>query len=1250
MLAVTRLLKKVDEKDALTVAKQILENSVDSQPSEESARDSDTENSGALAVNGAASAPIRVPDRSRPIQPRQTRTSARQQQEVTTKLIPPVKRVNGADTSEPYSNGTVKPKSSSDSTAANGPRSGVNASSSTRKQGGESWLADLTVANMKKQNLANEKADQRQQQEVQVVHAATNGSTSGGAGLKDSKRTFVSKLRSGLTRTTTVGTPSKPLSESEKSVKSTMSIKSPLSVKSDASYLASIITTPTAATDPFTPGAISVVIRQEGEPALSTTPSYEIPISALTRPRLTKTFIQEKARSTYAPASLAQSDQPRRRPGRPPGYFLGPTSCAYCRVQHRRCDYNTVCARCIKAKIPCDRSGTVERPSVIVREARQQARAEAAAALAVAVAAGLAVIPDKSPRSGQRYHDGILSDASGPSRMASTRSSAPRPAGVKRRRTPSPSDVTRDNIIEQRVKRVATVRSVEKYDPSAFSRQKRKLAQPSGSQPSSTQKQYASSSASSSRRGHSTDSEIDELETDEDDEGASSSKATSAGSPSKGKKKVGKPLGKAGSKTATVFRAKGARKLNLMMATKTRRGRPSNATRYARNPSLIPPPKLAKPKGMRGRPRKGPLINNRADDSSDEDDSDDSDDSDSDVSEDDDESSAVVVPSKRPRDTSSSKMKMGKGEGKGKGKGQGKGKGKGKGKQIAADSSDDESTKSSGVEEEEEEKKPVRLVRKAYLKSGLYSVDLKINPTNNSKLSVMVAQSAKSGNNGKAAVVTSKRSRSGISSPPGTHFQLPINYGAVLMSKQKDFCLPFDIMQAWQAGLLRKTMQPEPFTKIRSNIFLERKRRTETSPMVCHCTPPPPGAGRVGCGEDCYNRVMFYECISAHCPCGDQCSNQRFQKKHNEDHLQVIWTQERGFGIQTKKPIKKGSLVIEYRGEVISQNECHRRMETIYKNNKNFYFLEYEKGEVVDACQKGTNARFVNHSCSPNSQIEKWFLNGEMSIGIFASQDIPAGAEISYDYNFSSFSGAQKQKCRCGAPNCRGYIGERVSKNKEPANNGMLTSGRAGKKVDLRKRGSRRRKLNDQEPSSLRQNQMPTVRQIRQRQSDKYKEDKMAAIRYTKLLLFRNIRLVEAKYIKYARTKSRSYQDTVPRSWLLQARQCRKRSLEGVVDDLRAAVQEKEDEELRERFDELENGAESGVEDDGSDPSASVAAEESIVVELDAEEDEDDYADALDEYGDDEEGSTVYVEEETQEYELVDDTDEEVDQVAEDSD
>ncbi|KAF9360604.1 Histone-Lysine N-Methyltransferase ash1l [Mortierella sp. AD094] len=1166
MLAMTRLLKRVDKKDALTVAKKILENTTTTTALEETSKSTEAVNGAAPTPNGSSSKPNRPLDQSsNSHEPRQSRTGSRLRQEIATNVTPSPVHGNKYATRETRSKAAVtnslSTATATTATTTNG-NGLANGSGSKNRRGvssegseSETWLADLTIANVQKQNDAHEQEDQRLQEikEVNVTTSisAANGSAADGAAPSTSKRSFVSVLRSGRRRVVPLPEATDPTGLGHVSSNqglignSSVSVKSAPSVISDTStsFVASIISESFGSSDPNAVPNISVTFKPEGEGDADPlrVPGFEIPISALIQPRLTKTLIQQKARSTYAPPTLNQTEQPRRKPGRPPGYFLGPTSCAYCRAQHRRCDFNTVCIRCIKAKIPCDRSGTVDRPTIIVREARQQAKAEAAAALAAAVAAGLAIAPEK-PRPANRYsqlHALTMEAASITSKFSSPPPPEPTPsAGIKRRRSPSPSDVSRGNIIEQKVKRVASVNPIQKYDPSAYLKphnkanglKVRKLVN------GESNKGYISSTEVTSTGS---------LSGNTSDAGPSSS---SAGQ----KRKPGRP--------ATKYDE------SIQPAFKRSVGRPPNSVRYALNPSLIPQPKL---KRKPGRPPKSSAG-----------------------------TSTSIVPSKRSRN--SSKNARGKAISYTKNS---------KGKQVAEDSEDDEE---SDATNDEPEKPSVRLVRKMYLKSGLYSADLKVNPVNNSKLSVTLKQASKQASKhpqtSKALVSQNKRlSRAGGSSQSGPFFQLPINYGSVLISTEKDFCLPFDIMQAWQAGLLRKTIQPEPFVKIRSNIFLERKRRTETSPMVCHCTPPPPGAGRVGCGEDCYNRVMFYECISAHCPCGDQCSNQRFQKKHKEDHLRVIWTQERGFGIQTLAPIKKGNLVIEYRGEVISQSECHRRMETIYKNNKNFYFLEYEKGEVVDACQKGTIARFVNHSCSPNSQIEKWFLNGEMSIGIFASQDIPVGAEISYDYNFSSFSGAQKQKCRCGAPNCRGYIGERISKNKEPAPVAQ-SSGRSGKKADTRKRKAGRRKVNDQEPSSIRLTQMPSVRQIRQRQSDKYKEDKMAAIRYTKLFLFRNIRLVESKYIKYARTKSRSYQETVSRSWLMQARQCRKRSLEGVMDDLRAAAKEQEEEEFREQREE----SNSVGGDDGSDPSVSVTADEnSIVLELDAED-----ADAMDEYDD----------------------------------
>ncbi|RUP44687.1 hypothetical protein BC936DRAFT_149128 [Jimgerdemannia flammicorona] len=128
---------------------------------------------------------------------------------------------------------------------------------------------------------------------------------------------------------------------------------------------------------------------------------------------------------------------------------------------------------------------------------------------------------------------------------------------------------------------------------------------------------------------------------------------------------------------------------------------------------------------------------------------------------------------------------------------------------------------------------------------------------------------------------------------------------------------------------------------------------------TCNCTPPP--NGEMGCKEDCFNRMMFYECSPKYCPCGDQCSNQRFQRKEGVKELEVFWTNKRGFGLRTHVPISRNQLIIEYRGEIISQSLCQERMQNAYKNGRNFYFLDYQHGEVVDACVKGTEARFVNH-------------------------------------------------------------------------------------------------------------------------------------------------------------------------------------------------------------------------------------------------------------------------------------------------
>ena len=57
--------------------------------------------------------------------------------------------------------------------------------------------------------------------------------------------------------------------------------------------------------------------------------------------------------------------------------------------------------------------------------------------------------------------------------------------------------------------------------------------------------------------------------------------------------------------------------------------------------------------------------------------------------------------------------------------------------------------------------------------------------------------------------------------------------------------------------------------------------------------------------------------------------------------------------------------------------------------------------------------------------MQKWGVNGQYRMALFALEDIPAGAELTYDYNFALFNPEEGQRCKCGSEHCRGVIGGR---------------------------------------------------------------------------------------------------------------------------------------------------------------------------------------------------------------------------------
>ncbi|ESO90323.1 hypothetical protein LOTGIDRAFT_123404, partial [Lottia gigantea] len=108
---------------------------------------------------------------------------------------------------------------------------------------------------------------------------------------------------------------------------------------------------------------------------------------------------------------------------------------------------------------------------------------------------------------------------------------------------------------------------------------------------------------------------------------------------------------------------------------------------------------------------------------------------------------------------------------------------------------------------------------------------------------------------------------------------------------------------------------------------------------------------------------------------------------------------------------------------------------------------------VIDAGPKGNLSRFMNHSCQPNCETQKWMVNGDVRVGLFALNDISAGSELTFNYNLECL-GNEKTVCACGAFNCSGFLGVRP-KVSSIANANRVKDGnkkkKRKKKIDIKK-------------------------------------------------------------------------------------------------------------------------------------------------------------------------------------------------------
>jgi [histone H3]-lysine4 N-trimethyltransferase ASH1L len=167
---------------------------------------------------------------------------------------------------------------------------------------------------------------------------------------------------------------------------------------------------------------------------------------------------------------------------------------------------------------------------------------------------------------------------------------------------------------------------------------------------------------------------------------------------------------------------------------------------------------------------------------------------------------------------------------------------------------------------------------------------------------------------------------------------LPMFAGERLIKQGRDFKLPFDIFSPLPAG----QPKPDEWKKTNKNVFIgdaaefwRVHKFQEYSTCLCRKD--------IGCDEDCINKMMYYECDDNNCLLtAEQCGNRAFaglreRVKHGNKYdvgVEVLKTVDRGNGVRSNRCFAPNQIIVEYTGEILTQEECENRMHTRYKDNE----------------------------------------------------------------------------------------------------------------------------------------------------------------------------------------------------------------------------------------------------------------------------------------------------------------------------
>jgi histone-lysine N-methyltransferase SETD1 len=134
-----------------------------------------------------------------------------------------------------------------------------------------------------------------------------------------------------------------------------------------------------------------------------------------------------------------------------------------------------------------------------------------------------------------------------------------------------------------------------------------------------------------------------------------------------------------------------------------------------------------------------------------------------------------------------------------------------------------------------------------------------------------------------------------------------------------------------------------------------------------------------------------------------------------------------GWGLFADHPFKKGQVVAEYVGELITNAVADAREKMYQERRIQDYQFRVDNSLVIDATMKGGHARYINHNCTPNciaKIVDGVPPNQHLKrVIIISKRSIEAREEITYDYQFPlELDLDARIPCNCGSRDCRGFM------------------------------------------------------------------------------------------------------------------------------------------------------------------------------------------------------------------------------------